>query len=235
MAGTTFDDTIDWNKYWNDADEGDRDNAGPSAELVLEPLCEFLGEMGAPDSYADVGCGPGDAVFDVATRHPDASVTGYDVAEPVLAANRERASEQGIANLSFEQAVLPAFDPDRQFDVVSSFYTLCYVHDVDRALRNLYDAVVPAGYLLLTYHNRYSRSVFRGIAESPDDHLDESSPWKPERFTERFQLLLDGENLLSYDRIHEALGTWPQSVWSVAEDAERYPAWRHNPLVYVPK
>ena len=235
MTGTTFDTTIDWNHYWTEADDAHRDDANGSGEYVADAFVEFLTETGVPDSYADVGCGGGVLAFDLAERYPETTVVGYDAAEPVLDTNRVRAADAGQENLSFERTVLPAFDPDRQFDVISSFYTLCYVSDAERALRNLYDSVAPGGYLVFTYHNRLARAVFEGIAESPEEYLDESSVWRPEHFSERFQLLLSGENLLSYERVHDALGTWPRSVWSVAERADRYGAWRQNPLVYVPK
>lgn len=236
MTDTTYDRTIDWDRYWNDADEDRADvGASPSAELVVEPLREFLAETGVPDSYADVGCGPGAAVFAVAERFPETAVVGYDAAEPVLEWNREQAREAGHEHASFERAVLPEFDPGRQFEVVSAFFTLCYVADVERALTNLYDAVAPGGSLVFTYHNRLAQSHFRKVAASPDEYLDESAPFDPDRYADRFELVLDGESLLSYDRIHDALGTWPRSVWSVADDAERYGAWRQNPLVYVPK
>lgn len=51
----------------------------------------------------------------------------------------------------------------------------------------------------------------------------------------RFELVTSGESLLSYDRIHDILGTWPRSVFSVATDTDAYGAHRHEPLVYVPK
>ena len=66
-------------------------------------------------------------------------------------------------------------------------------------------------------------------------NVAESSPFDPKRYAERFRLLIEGESLLSYDRVHDVLGTWPRSVWSVVGGDRRYPAWRHNPLVYVPK
>ena len=230
-----YDSTIDWNRYWSEADDEGRDDANASAEFVADAFFEFLEETSDPDAYADVGCGGGVLALDVAERYPEATVVGYDAADPVLAANRERAREEGRENVSFERAVLPDFDPDRQFDVVSCFFTLCYIADVERALRNLYDAVAPGGHLVLTYHNRYAQSLFGRIAESPEDYLDESSAWDPERFPERFELVIEGESVLSYERVHDALGTWPQSVWSTVEDAEKYGAWRQNPLVYVPK
>ena len=235
MTDTTFDGTIDWNDYWDGSAEVSEDDANGGATLLLDPFAEFLAQTGGLESYADVGCGGGAVVFDVADRYPDATVVGYEAAEPVLAADRERAREEGVENVAFERAVLPAFDPERQFEVVSAFYTLCYVADVERALRNLYEAVAPGGSLVFTYHNRFARSIFESIAEAPGEHLDESAAWRPETFADRFELVIEGENLLSYDRIHDALGTWPRSVWSVTGEAERYPAWRQNPFVYVPK
>ena len=230
-----FDRTIDWEGYWTEADEDDRMGASPSAEYVLEPMRAFLATTGSPASFADVGCGSGALAFDVASRHPDTAVVGYDTAEPVLAENRNRARERGFDALRFERAVLPAFDPDRQFDIVACFYTLCYVADVEAALQALYDAVAPGGSLVLGYHNRLARAQFRRIAEDPEAHLGEDSPWDPDRFDDRFELLLAGENLLSYERIHDALGTWPRSLFAVADAVERHPAWRHNPFVSVPK
>lgn len=226
---------MDWEEYWTDADESDRTSSSPSAQLIREPLLEFLAETGDPEAVADVGCGTGTIAEAVAETYPDATVVGYDVAEAVLSENRERARDQGFDHLTYEHAVLPRFDPDRQFDVVACFYTLCYVADVASALRSLYDAVESGGHLVFTYHNRLGSAHFRRMAESPAAYFDEDSTFDAERFPERFELLIEGENVLSYDRIREILGTRPRSVWSVAETAEKYGAWRHNPLVYVPK
>jgi trans-aconitate methyltransferase len=232
---TTYGGTIDWDRYWATADDEDTEGASPSADLIVDPLLEFLGEMGVSGPYADVGCGAGAVVFDLAERYPETSVVGYDSARQVLARNRERARDTSLANIEFEQCVLPAFDPERRFEVLSCFYTLVYVTEIERALRNLYDAVVPGGLLVLTYHNRLAQAQFGNVAEAPEEYLDQSSPFDPGRYAERFELLIEGENLLSYDRIHDVLGTWPRSVWSVVGEDLRYPAWRHNPLVYVPK
>ena len=228
--------TIDWDEYWNGADERRREDTSPSADLVLEPFLEFLAAKlpDGPDAYADVGCGPGDLVFAVAERYPDATAVGYDAAEAVLAANRERARE-GDRSARFERAVLPTFEPDRQFDVVSCLFTLSYVEDAEGAIASLYEAVKPGGYLVIHYPNRLAQTHYSGIAESPREYLGEDSPWAPETFADRFELVINGENLLSYERVHEVLGTWPQSVFSVAETADRYAAHRHEPLVYVPK
>ncbi|MDB9250590.1 class I SAM-dependent methyltransferase [Halorubrum ezzemoulense] len=236
MTETQYAGTIDWGEYWDGADEAVREDTGPSADLVAEPFVEFLDAnfRDGPDAYADVGCGPGDLAFEVAERYPDTTVVGYDAAEAVLAANRERAREAD-REVAFERAVLPEFDPDRRFDVVSCLFTLCYVADIARAIERLYGAVEPGGCLVFNYHNRLARAHYNRIAEAPHEHLGEDAVWDPERFTDRFELVLAGENLLSYERIHEVLGTWPQSVFSLADDAEPYAAHRYEPLVYVPK
>lgn len=236
MSQETYTDTIDWDDFWNEADEETREDTSPSADLVLDPFMEFV-TASFPEglnTYADVGCGPGDLVFEIAERFPDATAAGYDSAEAVLDENRERAWEADV-DVAFKQAVLPEFDPDHRFDVVSCLFTLCYVADVERALKDLYDAVEPGGSLVLHYHNRLAQSHYSSIAESPHEYLDEDSVWDPETFTDRFELVVTGENLLSYERIHEVLGTWPQSVFSVADSSDRYAAHRHEPLVYVPK
>lgn len=235
MTDSTNTSTIDWNEYWRQSDDVGRDDANASADHVLDAILELLASKEAPDSYVDVGCGGGAVVFEVAERYPETTVIGYDSSRSVIAENRERVRDAGVENLTFEVAELPAFDSDSTYDLVSCFFTLCYVADVERALSKLYEAVAPGGDLVITYHNRLARSVFEDIASSPHDHLDETTVWHPERFADRFELVLEGENLLSYERIHDTLGTWPRSLWSITEAAERYDAWRQNPLVYVPK
>jgi ubiquinone/menaquinone biosynthesis C-methylase UbiE len=149
----TYNDTINWSQYWSEADEKDIANASPSADFVIDALLEFLTETSTPHSYADVGCGAGTVVFTLADQYPEMAVTGYDAVESVLQANRQRALEAGLKNVCFELAPLPLFQPEQSFDVVSCFYTLCYVANSERALQELYDAVAPGGYLVLTYHN----------------------------------------------------------------------------------
>jgi trans-aconitate methyltransferase len=235
MTETTRSDTIDWHSYWANADDDDREAATPSTQHADEVLAAFVAETGVPGAVADVGCGTGNVTFELARRHPETTVVGYDAAEPVLAENRGRARREGLDNVRFERAVLPDFDPGREFDLVFSYFTLCYVRDVERALQNLYDAVAAGGHLVFNYQNRLARAHWQTMADDPDEYLGEESAFKPGRFEERFRLLLDGENLLSYEAIHDTLGTWPQSVWSVVDRPDKRWAWRHWPLVYVPK
>lgn len=227
---TTWTHTIDWNEFWTDAAEDERAGAMPSTRHARDLLAEFIEERGVPASVADVGCGPGPVAFDVAERHPAATVVGYDAAETVLAENRERAREEGVANVRFERAVLPEFDPGREFDLVFCYGTLCYVAESERAVRDLYDAVAPGGHLVVGYTNRLASTHYRGMLDDAADGDRDA-----ERFADRFPLVIEGENLLSYERIREAVGTRPRSFWSVVDKPEERWAWRNHPLVYVPK
>ena len=84
------------------------------------------------------------------------------------------------------------------------------------------------------YHNEYAQSLFAEMAERPHEYLDGDGAWDPDQFAERFAGVIGGESILSYRKIHDLLGAWPQSVWSLVE-ANRYRAWRQNPVVFVPK
>lgn len=232
MPTTRYTDTIDWTQYWSSATDDDRDATNPSADLAVDPLLKFMEATGAPDTYADVGCGPGATVAAVADTYPETTVVGYDAAEPVLETNRDRFTHN---NITFEQTTLPAFDPDRSFDIVTCLFTLCYVADIERAVQHLYDAVADGGYLVINYHNRLAHAHYTAIADNPHEVLGEDSPWNPERFTDRFALTIAGDNLLSYDRIHDILGTWPQSLFTIRNDIDAYAAHRYEPLVYIPK
>jgi trans-aconitate methyltransferase len=225
----THPETIDWGAFWADADDEDRESANAAAHHAVDLVPDFAAERGAPTTVADVGCGGGALTFALADRYPDAEVVGYDAAASVLAENRERAADRDPSNLAFERGVLPDFDPGRQFDLVACCHTLEYVADSETALRSLYDAVAPGGDLVLTYTNDLGRAHYGRVLDDPPEEVD------PQRYAERFGLVVDGESTLSYDAIHDALGTWPRSFWSVVDKPDERWMWRNHPLVWVPK
>lgn len=232
MTGT--DGTIDWDGYWVDADEAKRAEASPSAHHAADTLVDFVERADPPAGVADVGCGDGAATF-VAAERLDDDVVGYDTAVPALERNRERAADRGLENVRFAEATLPAFDPDREFGVVFCYFTLQYVRDVETALERLYDAVAPGGVLLCNYMNRAARDDCLEAAEDPHANEDHPFVFDPEAFTQRFAALLDGDSVLSRERIYETLGAWPRNAFTVAERPDVRWAWHHAPLVYVPK
>jgi tRNA G46 methylase TrmB len=76
--------TIDWNRFWIEADEADRRWATPSRVHVVDLLREFVDEKGVPGTFADVGCGTGHVAFSFAEGHSETEVIGYDAASPIV-------------------------------------------------------------------------------------------------------------------------------------------------------
>ncbi|MFC7046798.1 class I SAM-dependent methyltransferase [Halobacteriaceae archaeon GCM10025711] len=235
MTDPTHPDTIDWNRFWTGADDEARASATPSAHHMRDLLDDFIAAKGVPGSVADVGCGPGVVTFHLAGHYPKTTVVGYDAADAVLDENRARAREDGVENVRFERAVLPAFDPGRQFDLVFCYGTLTYVADSERALRNLHDAVAPGGHLVLGYMNRLAAAHHRRVVDPDDELAGDMTDEERAAHAERFRLVLEEESVLSYRRIHDALGTWPRSFWEVTEKPDQRWAWNHVPAVWVPK
>jgi SAM-dependent methyltransferase len=78
---------------------------------------------------ADLGCGRGLALAELAELYPRSSFTGYDLSSDAIAAARANAKSHGLANLHFEVRDLTTFDTDaepRSFDLVTTFDA---VHD----------------------------------------------------------------------------------------------------------
>ena len=226
---------FDWEAYWATAGDDEYEESTPSENHVADVMCAFVAGTDADGPIADVGCGPGAATFALAERFPDREVVGYDTAETVLAENRERAGDRELSNLSFERATLPEFDPGREFAVVACQFTIQYVHDVERALQNLYAVVAPGGALVFNYMNRAARDFLRVAADDPHAHTDRAFVFDPDSYTDRFAPLLDGDSVLSPERIDDALGVWPRDVYTVVDRPDIRWAWHHIPHVYVPK
>ncbi|WP_049902121.1 class I SAM-dependent methyltransferase [Halococcus agarilyticus] len=234
MSSGATGDAFDWDAYWTDADEEKREEASPSSHHAADVLPEFVDRFDAPPGVADVGCGAGVTTFTAADRLAE-TVVGYDTAAPVVERNRDRAEREGVENVRFEQATLPTFDPDREFGIVFSYFTLQYVRDVERTLENLYAAVAPGGALVCNYMNRAARDFCLVAADDPHANVDHPFVFDPDQYTERFGALLDGDSVLSRERIYETLGTWPRSAFTIADRPDVRWAWHHAPLVYVPK
>ncbi|RMF84536.1 MAG: ubiquinone/menaquinone biosynthesis methyltransferase [Nitrospirae bacterium] len=92
----------------------------------------------------DVGTGTGAIARAIARHHPDAEVTGCDVAEPMLAVARARNPEPRRIRFVHGDALALPF-PDHSFDVVTSAFLLRNVADLHRALREQVRVARPGG------------------------------------------------------------------------------------------
>jgi trans-aconitate methyltransferase len=226
-----YEGTIDWDAYWREGREANTDfpaNVGAYGKADL--LADFFEQVGVPDDFASVGCGPADCPLELAERFPGIDVFGYDAAKSVVRENRERIESETIddgtidrGNVTFEVATLPDFDVDRRFDSVYCYATLHYVRDVERTIQNLYDRVRPGGQLVFNYPSDTTREFYH------DQFYDE------EEFRDRFQLVFEGENVTSAGEIEDALGATVRDYWDAVDADSDVGAAPPNPCVYVEK
>jgi deazaflavin-dependent oxidoreductase (nitroreductase family) len=111
--------------------------------LVARRAIGFVGQGKA----ADLGCGPGLLVLELARQAPGLHLTGVDLAEEMLAAARRLAAEAGVgARVTFKQGDVEALPfPDESLDLVVSTLSLHHWFDPVRALEEVYRVLRPGG------------------------------------------------------------------------------------------
>jgi SAM-dependent methyltransferase len=211
---------FDWEEFYAD-DDWDR-GAYLAGEDMPDYLDRFFDAVGRPDTVLSVGCGPAYAEFVLADRHPEVEWTCVDVSPSVVDANRATARAEGLDTLTFAVDSLPDLAVEGSFDLVYCMAVLYFVRDVEPALQALYDRVAAGGHLVCNYANRHTRAWVRNEA--------------PERKREAFSLVLEGANLLSYDRIESVLGTRPRPYWRAVDADDDLASGNTGPTaVYLPK
>ena len=115
--------------------------------LPLAPGLPELLEAGA--RVADVACGSGNALIEMARAYPRSRFTGYDLDGGALDVARDRAAEGGLTNLEFVLADAAELRPPDPFAAVTVFNA---VHDQARpaqVLGAIHTMLEPGGTLLL--------------------------------------------------------------------------------------
>ena len=123
-------------------------------------LSEGLGEHGeealrvhpprAGERVLDIGCGFGETTLRIAELvGPQGAAVGVDAAPRFIEVAQDEASEQGIENVSYAVADVEAGPPAGRFDMAySRFGTMFFANPV-AALRNVRQALAPAGRLVM--------------------------------------------------------------------------------------
>ena len=89
--------------------------------IVLPALDGVEVKLRSGAKVADVGCGAGIAVVQMAKAYPDGDFHGYDISEHALARANANKEEAGLTNLQFHNAAQDGLSDDASFDFITTF------------------------------------------------------------------------------------------------------------------
>ena len=100
-------------------------------------------------SAADVGCGAGVAVLEMAKAFPASRFHGYDISQHALERARENQSRAGIPNAVFHDARRESLPTDASLDFVTAFDCLHDMSHPERVMRAVRQSLRPDGVFLI--------------------------------------------------------------------------------------
>ena len=99
----------------------------------------------------DLGCGSGYLSFPMAKNNPDSEVIGLDIVSDTLEANRSKANEERIKNLSFVRYDGIDFPfEDQSFDLVVARYALHHFPDIGHSIGEMSRVLKEGGKLFIS-------------------------------------------------------------------------------------
>lgn len=108
----------------------------------VEGICEKL-EAGA--QVADVGCGAGVALIEMAKAFPRSQFHGYDISRHALARAEANRAEAGVTNVHFHDAHVDKLPGDHRFDFITAFDCLHDMTDPRRVIGEIRAALSESG------------------------------------------------------------------------------------------
>ena len=96
---------------------------------ALPKLDGIVPKLQAGAKVADVGCGAGVALIEMAKAYPRSDFHGYDIAKIPLARASESAQQAGVKNITFHDASVDPLPSDASHDFITTFDCL---HDMTR-------------------------------------------------------------------------------------------------------
>jgi 2-polyprenyl-3-methyl-5-hydroxy-6-metoxy-1,4-benzoquinol methylase len=113
---------------------------------------------------ADVGCGGGVALIEMARAHPASEYHGWDISQHALERARQNLREAGLDNVRFHDAREDPLPQDASFDVVTTFDCLHDMSDPASVIAQIRKAISPDGLWLIAdikAHETYEQNVDR--------------------------------------------------------------------------
>jgi len=117
-------------------------------ELVstaLPMLKGVVGKLTAGGRVADVGCGTGIALIEMARAFPRSEFHGYEISEHALLRAEANRNEAGLANVTFHNVALKPLPADQSFDLVTTFDCLHEMTRPEEVVAAIRAAMSPGG------------------------------------------------------------------------------------------
>ncbi len=106
--------------------------------LALPRVEGVVARLEAGGRAADVGCGAGVALVEMAKAYPKAEFHGYELSRHAIARGRENASAEAVSNVAFHDISDEPLPQDERFDFVTTFdclHDMAHPADVIRQIR----------------------------------------------------------------------------------------------------
>lgn len=136
-------------EYWNGEEAAHWLVHEDRYERMLAPFTDYLLRAAAvqrADGVLDIGCGCGSTTRAAARATVDGEVLGVDLSEQLLRRAAQRAQEEGLTNVRFEQAVMQVYAfAEADFDAAISRFGVMFFADPVAAFANIARALRPGG------------------------------------------------------------------------------------------
>jgi 2-polyprenyl-3-methyl-5-hydroxy-6-metoxy-1,4-benzoquinol methylase len=130
--------------------------------FVLPRVGGVVERLRAGAAAADVGCGAGVALLEMAKAFPRSEFHGYDISQHALARAEENRKQAGVSNARFHDAARDPLPADARFAFVTTFDCLHDMTDPASVMRRIRGALAPDGTWLIAdikAHASYEENV----------------------------------------------------------------------------
>jgi 2-polyprenyl-3-methyl-5-hydroxy-6-metoxy-1,4-benzoquinol methylase len=117
--------------------------------VILPRLDGVTDKLAQGAKVADVGCGSGRALLEMASAYPQSEFHGYDSSGDAIRLARENLRASGLTNVTFHHADAATLASDASFDFVLTWDCLHDMTDPATAMRTIRGAIKPDGTWLI--------------------------------------------------------------------------------------
>jgi 2-polyprenyl-3-methyl-5-hydroxy-6-metoxy-1,4-benzoquinol methylase len=117
--------------------------------VILPGLDGVTPKLVAGAKVADVGCGSGKALLEIARAYPNSQFHGYDSSELAIRFAKEHLAASGLTNVAFHHAAASTLKPDASFDFILTWDCLHDMTNPAGAMRAIRAAIKPDGTWLI--------------------------------------------------------------------------------------